>query len=587
VGSAVAALVLAVVVLALSTAWVWRENQAKKDALTKAQANFGKAMEAVQRMLTRVADERVAAIPQMKEVRQRLLEDAAAFYTDLIALSPDDARAYHERGWVYFVLGSFGQARADFERAAAMEPDNAEYHGTLGTFFVDCPDATFRDPSRGVHHARRMVELRPDDAEARGILATTYLRSRQRNEGVAELRKGAELARGTALEHKLLAVAEQAGGDGRKVVAHLQQARQLSPFDLWVYHELAGAHLRLGADDQALVAAERGLQLALQPSDELAAPSQFRGRWRGIIAYEPTSNALSDLYARRAEIYLRQKNYAAAVADLTKSFDVFAGSARVWYWYNWRALAHFRLGNYEQALADVAHAVEIKPEEFYYLAPISPEMVASCPDEKFRTGMLALAGRAIERTDHNANGYAARGILHGALKHHDEARADFEKAVELGARNPGALNSVAWYLATSSAAEFRDPKRAVALATKALELAPKARNILNTLGAAHYRAGDWKAAITALEKSMELAKGGNSCDWFFLAMAHWRLGDREKARDWYDKAVAWMDKLKPDNLELARFRAEYDDLKCFRAEAAELLGVKDLPPRKGVAPSTP
>jgi tetratricopeptide (TPR) repeat protein len=321
VGTAVGALVLAVVVLALSTIWVWKENQDKNTALglaetrrkeaveqgERARDNFGKALEAVQRMLTRVADERVADIPQMKGVRQRLLEDAAGFYTDLIALSPDDARAYHERGWVYFVLGSLDQARADFERAVAMEPDNAEYHGTLGTLFADWDIEPFYDKSRGLHHARRMVELRPTDAEARGILAQAYLNAGRTfggpaltNEGLAELRKGAELARGTALEHKLLAVAEKETRNWREAVRHLQQAQQLSPLDLWVYHELAGAHLRLGEDDQALVAADRGLQLALRPDDEPAAPSQFRRRWRGITAYAPTSNGLSDLYRRRA-----------------------------------------------------------------------------------------------------------------------------------------------------------------------------------------------------------------------------------------------------------------------------------------------
>ena len=55
---------------------------------------------------------------------------------------------------------------------------------------------------------------------------------------------------------------------------------------------------------------------------------------------------------------------------------------------------------------------------------------------------------------------------------------------------------------------------------------------------AHYRAGDWKASLTALEKSMELRKGGDSFDWFFLAMAHWQLGEKDEAREWYDRAVA-------------------------------------------------
>ena len=35
--------------------------------------------------------------------------------------------------------------------------------------------------------------------------------------------------------------------------------------------------------------------------------------------------------------------------------------------------------------------------------------------------------------------------------------------------------------------------------------------------------------------------GGSSFDWFFLAMAHRRLGDRDEARMWFDRAVQWMD----------------------------------------------
>ena len=77
--------------------------------------------------------------------------------------------------------------------------------------------------------------------------------------------------------------------------------------------------------------------------------------------------------------------------------------------------------------------------------------------------------------------------------------------------------------------------------------------------------GEWKAAIEALTKSMELRKGGDSNDWFFLAMAHWQLGDKTQARSWYDKAVPWMEKNQPKNEELLR----------FRAEAAALLGLKE------------
>ena len=45
------------------------------------------------------------------------------------------------------------------------------------------------------------------------------------------------------------------------------------------------------------------------------------------------------------------------------------------------------------------------------------------------------------------------------------------------------------------------------------------------------------AAIDELEKAMSLRKGGDSFDWFVLAMAHCRLGDRDKARRWFERAV--------------------------------------------------
>ena len=118
------------------------------------------------------------------------------------------------------------------------------------------------------------------------------------------------------------------------------------------------------------------------------------------------------------------------------------------------------------------------------------------------------------------------------------------------------LNNLAWPLATSADPKLRDPARAVELAKKAVELKPKEGSCWNTLGVAHYRAGDWGAAVAALEKSGELRQGGDSFDWFFLAMAHWQLGDNEQARNWYDQAVQWMEKNKPEDEELRRFRAE-------------------------------
>src|SRR5262249_33057360 len=84
----------------------------------------------------------------------------------------------------------------------------------------------------------------------------------------------------------------------------------------------------------------------------------------------------------------------------------------------------------------------------------------------------------------------------------------------------------------------------------------------NTLGVAQYRRGNWAAAIEALTKSMELyaatpeEERWEAASTYFLAMAHWQLGHRDEARPWYDRAVRWMEKYKPHDEELHRFRAE-------------------------------
>jgi len=156
--------------------------------------------------------------------------------------------------------------------------------------------------------------------------------------------------------------------------------------------------------------------------------------------------------------------------------------------------------------------------------------------------------------------YQERWQLMVAMERNEDARKASEQILAGSPKDAALHNNLAWFLATCPQTKFRDPQRAVRLANRAVELAPKSGDFWNTLGVAHYRAGDWQVAVASLSKSMKLTKGGNSIDWFFLAMAHWELGDKNKAREWYDKAVTWMDKNRPQDAELRRFRAEAEAL---------------------------
>ncbi len=118
------------------------------------------------------------------------------------------------------------------------------------------------------------------------------------------------------------------------------------------------------------------------------------------------------------------------------------------------------------------------------------------------------------------------------------------------------MNALAWLLANCPDNTLRDPAQALQLARQAVKQAPKIGDYRNTLGAAYYRMGEWQKAIEALNESMRLRKGGDPTDWFFLAMAHWRMGNKDEGRTWHRKAVEWMNKKQSQDEESGQFRAE-------------------------------
>ena len=118
------------------------------------------------------------------------------------------------------------------------------------------------------------------------------------------------------------------------------------------------------------------------------------------------------------------------------------------------------------------------------------------------------------------------------------------------------MDSLAWMLATCRDTALRNLNRAIELATQATNLDPDDADYSGTLGVAQYRAGDYGAAIEALEKALRLRPEGSAADGFFLAMARWQHGDKEQARKDYERAAAFMEKEKSDDEESLRFNQE-------------------------------
>jgi serine/threonine protein kinase/tetratricopeptide (TPR) repeat protein len=157
--------------------------------------------------------------------------------------------------------------------------------------------------------------------------------------------------------------------------------------------------------------------------------------------------------------------------------------------------------------------------------------------------------------------------------HLDKAREGYEQALAalrrtFSARMPEVqrcMADYAWMLAASTDPGHRDPRRAIELANELIRNTPKVRDVWTTLGVAHYRAGAWNDAKAALEKSEAAFPGCfTAVNGFVLAMACWQLGEKERGREWYAKALEAMEQAG---------QPSWPGPAPFRSEASRLLGI--------------
>jgi len=119
------------VIGAVSSAGVWRvvrERDRAEARRLEAVANLREARVAVDRMLTRVSEERLKDIPQVEPVRLGLLEDAQEFYRDFARQAHGDpeilleaSQAYRRLGDSYGFLGRSEEAESCYREALQIQ----------------------------------------------------------------------------------------------------------------------------------------------------------------------------------------------------------------------------------------------------------------------------------------------------------------------------------------------------------------------------------------------------------------------------------------------------------------------------------
>jgi tetratricopeptide (TPR) repeat protein len=463
-------------------------------------------------------------------------EEALADCARAIELGPNNAHARTVRGLAYLTLGQWDKAIADCSEAIRLDRKSAAAWGGRGKVY-----SGLRQWGQALADLTTALELDPKIAQHWNLRGWVYANIGRPEKAIADYSEAIRL-------EPTMADAWARRGDAYLRLSRLQEARvdsskaiKLDPTNVFAWANRGVAYQALGRSDEALADYSKAIELnpkylpAWCNRDTLHPPRPDKVLARAIASDPTLAPALARCWLGAGDKYFESAKWDKALASYTRAVELDPKNG--WAWHK-RGAAYGMLGRWDRALADNSKALELLPRS-----------------------TLTLLNRG--------GAYDQLGLW-------AEALADWSRAAELDPRSAPACNDCAWLLATCPDLKFRDPARAVELAEKAVGLAPKEGSYWNTLGVALYRAHDWRAAVAALEKSMELGKGGNGSDWFLLAMACWQLGEREKARAWYDKAVQWIERNKPKDEELRR----------LHTEAADLLGpTREKPRQEGTRPT--
>ena len=141
--------------------------------------------------------------------------------------------------------------------------------------------------------------------------------------------------------------------------------------------------------------------------------------------------------------------------------------------------------------------------------------------------------------------YYARGTSYERIKKWPLAEADLQKALQLSTDQPLVLN----YLGYSWIDQNRNLKQGLALIEKAVRQKPEDGYIVDSLGWAHFRMGNFKEAAKNLERAVELRPEDPVLN-DHLGDAYWRVGREREARFQWDQALT----LKPEPEDADKIR---------------------------------
>jgi serine/threonine protein kinase/Tfp pilus assembly protein PilF len=274
------------------------------------------------------------------------------------------------------------------------------------------PEASAREALRLLDRA---VQLGPP-TKAYHLRRARYLQQLGDAEGAAqESARAAAVQPGSALDYFLLGDDRQRHGQPEAALTDFQNALRLRPDHFWARYLLAVCYLRLQ-----------------RPGDARAA----RDCLTACLGQHPPRFVCASLYVLRGFAHGQFQEFAAGEADFQKALEQQPGDDTRYAVAVNRGVLSLRQGKVHEAVAELEHAVRLKPHQFQAYANLANayqqdkqlDRAARQLDEAVRLAEKRAEARELERPV-LAGLYQNRARLHVQRQDLEAALRDFERAI--------------------------------------------------------------------------------------------------------------------------------------------------------------
>jgi tetratricopeptide (TPR) repeat protein len=402
----------------------------------------------------------------------------AQAFTDLTAVLVDEDNSYG----AYLVMS----------KLAAKQPKVQE-----GQYALSVAALRTYNYEVAVSSARKALDLKRDYLDAERLLARALVVSGKSKEGLEIARARAKTANDaeSRMEVVLLLVASD---DETAARAELAPLLDMPDARVEALRTLATLEFSAGRLDDAI-----------KYFNELVAS----GRYVSLAFY-----SLGSIYERRHDSPNAVKYYTRVISG-PYAVDAQLRSARL------------------LALADQRERANQLLDDFMVENPqLEIEMVLGrarlLADEGDAETALALTDAVRARYPDDPTIRYARSLTLERLDRSDEAIKDLRDLLAQRPDDPVALNALGYTMVEHQ----QDVKEAQAMIRKSLDMTPDNPAVQDSLGWALYRAGDERGALKWLERAYATEKDAEIAA--HIGEVHWALGDRTRAREVWDKALA-------------------------------------------------